>query len=111
MKRLNPKPSQNSISLCNPKTSWQHGFPSGNGKLGAMLHGDSKRMVLTVNDELLYGGGLVHDWDKRVDFPDPRLHNQFKKARRLLRNGNYSRAQAGEGGHFRIVMDQFGWSL
>ena len=61
-----------------------------------MLHGDSKRMVLTVNDELLYGGGLVHDWEKPVDSPDPRLFGKFKEARMLLKDGKFGRAQAGE---------------
>ena len=86
--------SSHAVTLENPAAGWLHGFPCGNGRLGGMLHGSGNRMVVTVNDELLYGGGFVHEW-KRVEKADPMLYGKFKQARRYLMQGNYAMAQTG----------------
>lgn len=81
-----------------PGTSWMEGLPIGNGRLAAMVWGDTAQDVLTLNHEWLWRG--THR-DKAV-IPAAQ-HLEF--VRDLLRQGKYFRATVyanlyfgGEGG-------------
>ena len=80
------------IWLRSPASQWDHAFPLGNGRLGAMVFGAVNRERIQLNDETLWMGG-----PRETDNPEaPRLARSpasavCRSASRSLRAG---RAQA-----------------
>jgi len=48
---------ENIIKLDHPAVTWENALPIGNGKLGAMVHGEINEEVLLLNEETMYYGG------------------------------------------------------
>ena len=60
-----------------PAAKWNESLPLGNGRLGAMVFGDSAKERLQLNEESLWAGCPVESWP--ADFP-----KHLAEVRRLL---------------------------
>lgn len=69
----------------NPPSEWMEGLPIGNGRLAAMIWGDTSKDVITLNHEWLWRG-VNRDRD---NIP---AHDMLEMVRELLRNGDFFRA-------------------
>ncbi len=70
-----------------PASSWTEALPIGNGRLGAMVHGDPRTMHLQLNEESIWAG-LPLDRDR------PDAQSAFFRARALLLEGKTLEGQA-----------------
>ena len=78
------------ILLNSPAQHWNHAFPLGNGRLGAMIFGGAMCDRIQLNEDTLWSGQprtekLIHDHDKLSDI------------RRLISNGNLINAEQAVG--------------
>jgi len=63
-----------------PAPQWDHALPVGNGRLGAMVFGNTYRERIQLNEDTLWSGG-----PREVNNPDALPH--LDKVRRMLFNG------------------------
>ena len=75
------------IWLKSPAAQWDHAFPLGNGRLGAMVFGTVNRERIQLNEETLWMGG-----PRETDNPDARA--ALPEVRRLLFAGQPVEAYA-----------------
>ena len=75
------------IWLASPASQWDHAFPLGNGRLGAMVFGAVNRERIQLNEETLWMGGR-----RETDNPDARA--ALPDVRRLLFAGRPREAYA-----------------
>lgn len=68
-----------------PGEKWSDSLPIGNGRMGAMMHGDPARDVFYLNEETVWSGG-PHDYTNAGSF------RYLEKLRRLIRDGKYDEA-------------------
>ena len=61
-----------------PAAQWMEALPVGNGRLGAMVFGGVETEVLALNEDTLWSGPPLHDWNN----PDARQY--LPEVRRLL---------------------------
>ena len=70
----------------NPASSWLEGFPLGNGRIGAMVHGTPDHEVLQLNEDTLWSGSPY--------FGQTGLSPEtVKKATELAKEGKYQEAK------------------
>jgi hypothetical protein len=69
-----------------PAAKWNDALPIGNGRLGAMVFGETAKERLQLNEESLWAGGPVEAWPE--DFP-----KHLAEVRRLLFAGRNAEAQ------------------
>lgn len=74
------------LHYANPAGEWIHGFPLGNGKLGAMVYGGELEERLTLNDDTLWSGQ-----PNRTVRPETR--QALEQTRQLLFEGRMKEAQ------------------
>ncbi len=80
---------QHSINLWydSPATNWNEALPIGNGRVGAMIFGETKNEHLQLNENTLYSG------EPSVSFKDVKITTAMKeKVVSLMKNGNYKQA-------------------
>lgn len=70
----------------NPAKCWLEGFPLGNGRMGAVIHGALDHEVLQLNEDTLWSGSPY----SRQTGLSPEVVNQ---ARELARVGKYEEAK------------------
>jgi alpha-L-fucosidase 2 len=75
-----------------PAAEWTDALPLGNGRLGAMVHGDPAREVLQLNEDTLWSGGPY------APHNDEALPN-LARVRELISAGRYAEAEALAGAH------------
>ena len=80
-------PSNDTIWLRTPAAQWDHAFPIGNGRLGAMVFGTVNRERIQLNEETLWMGG-------RRDRDNPEALAALPDVRRLLFAGQPREAYA-----------------
>jgi len=82
-----PAPADQTIWLRTPAAQWDHAFPVGNGRLGAMVFGTVNRERIQLNEETLWMGG-------RGDRDNPEALAALPEVRRLLFAGQPREAYA-----------------
>ena len=84
----NPSPA-NPLELWyrQPATAWTAALPIGNGRLGAMVFGDTIRERLQLNEDTLWAGGPY-------DPVNPEAREALPRVRRLVADGRYREAHA-----------------
>ncbi|KAF3154165.1 hypothetical protein TWF569_000990 [Orbilia oligospora] len=70
-----------------PATEWSHALPIGNGRLGAMVYGQTTTEVLQLNEDSVWYGG------PQDRLPKAALQN-LPELRRLIREGRQKEAEA-----------------
>lgn len=70
-----------------PASCWLEGFPLGNGRIGAMLHGVPEKEVIQLNEDTLWSGSPYNGQTGL----SPEI---VKKAVELAKAGNYEKAKA-----------------
>ena len=79
--------SDDTIWMRSAASQWDHAFPVGNGRLGAMVLGTVNRERIQLNDETLWMGG-----PRETDNPEAR--EALPQVRRLLFEGKPTEAYA-----------------
>lgn len=74
------------IWLSQPARLWEHAFPVGNGRLGAMIFGEPFEERIQLNEESVWAG-------RKIDFHNPQSKEGLKEVRKLLFEGKYSEAE------------------
>jgi alpha-L-fucosidase 2 len=69
-----------------PAEEWVDALPVGNGRLGAMVFGDTGRERIQLNEETVWTGAPIHELN-------PRTREHVDEARRLLFAGRYVAAE------------------
>lgn len=69
-----------------PAASWEHAYPIGNGRLGAMVQGGVERERIALNEETLWAGGPR-------EVTNPRALEALPKVRALLFSGRVREAE------------------
>ncbi len=69
-----------------PAVEWEEALPLGNGRLGAMFYGKTRKERIQVNEETIWYGG----W---VDRLNPDARENLPKLRELIRQGRISEAE------------------
>ena len=69
-----------------PATRWQDASPTGNGAIGAMMHGQIRSDVILLNHEALY---LPRGRGELIDVSD-----LVPQVRRLIEQGRYAEAKS-----------------
>src|SRR4029450_9681344 len=82
-----PASRDQKIWLRTPAAQWDHAFPVGNGRLGAMVFGTVNRERIQLNEETLWMGG-------RRDRDNPEALAALPEVRRLLFAGQPREAYA-----------------
>ena len=72
------------MTMRSPATRWQDASPTGNGAIGAMMHGQIRNDVILLNHEALY---FPQDHENLLDVSD-----QLPEVRRLIDQGKYQEA-------------------
>lgn len=70
-----------------PAATWMHAVPVGNGRLGAMVFGGVGAERIQLNEESLWSGGPR-------DTNNPKALANLPKVRELIKQGQYTRAEA-----------------
>jgi len=65
---------------------WNRAFPVGNGRLGAMVHGNVPTEKLCLNEDSIWAGGPI-------DPSNPSAHAHLDEMRSLIRNGKLVEAE------------------
>ncbi|MBM4321829.1 MAG: hypothetical protein FJ125_18300, partial [Deltaproteobacteria bacterium] len=68
-----------------PADKWEHAFPAGNGRLGAMVFGGVERERIQLNEDTLWAG---YPRDRQ----NPRAFEALAEVRRLLFEGKNNEA-------------------
>lgn len=69
-----------------PARNWNEALPVGNGKLGAMIHGNAKEELIQLNEETLWSGGPANL------NPNPSSPEYLAQVREALEQGDYLKA-------------------
>ncbi len=85
--------STRSLWYQQPATTWTEALPVGNGRLGAMVHGDPQTLHLQLNEESLWAG-------KPIERDRPGAAEAFREARALMVEGKIIEAQ-------RLLQEKF----
>ncbi len=85
---LTPEPPLEARTLwySAPAAEWVDALPVGNGRLGAMVFGDTGRERIQLNEETVWTGAPIHE-------VNPRTRALVDEARRLLFAGRYVEAE------------------
>ncbi len=76
-----------------PATEWVEALPLGNGRLGAMVYGETENETIQFNEETLWSG-------QPHDYANPGAHNYLDDLRRLLWEGKQDEAHELGNEHF-----------
>lgn len=87
MRQIPAASTDHTIWLRSAASQWDHAFPVGNGRLGAMIFGTVNRERIQLNDETLWMGS-----PRQTDNPDARAN--LAEVRRLLFAGQPREAYA-----------------
>jgi alpha-L-fucosidase 2 len=69
-----------------PATHWTEALPIGNGRLGAMIYGETEKEIIQFNEETLWTG-------QPHDYAHPDAHEVLDEVRQLLWDGKQIEAQ------------------
>ena len=59
-KQILPKPSSAVVFATTPSEDWAESFPLGNGRIGAMVHGQPVSEMVSLNHDLLWRSYIKH---------------------------------------------------
>ena len=76
-----------------PATRWTEALPVGNGRLGAMVYGQTENEVIQFNEETLWSG-------QPHDYSHPGAHRYLEDLRQLLWEGRQAEAHELANSHF-----------
>ncbi|GHT16886.1 alpha/beta hydrolase [Planctomycetales bacterium] len=83
----NTPPKHHEIVWCSqPAKSWFEAMPLGNGRLGAMIPGNIRNEIITLNDDTLWSG-------EPRDYQRPDNYKVLPEIRQLLFEGKHEEAQ------------------
>jgi len=74
------------IWLAEPAKTWEHAFPIGNGRLGAMIFGKPFEERIQLNEESVWAG-------RQIDFHNPLSKEGLKEVRKLLFANKFAEAE------------------
>lgn len=76
-----------------PATEWTEALPVGNGRIGAMVYGETENETIQFNEETLWSG-------QPHDYANPGAHNYLEDLRKLLWEGKQEEAHELGNKHF-----------
>jgi alpha-L-fucosidase 2 len=79
--------TQNKLWYRQPAANWNEALPIGNGRIAAMVFGNSAREQLQLNEETVWAGGPGNN------IPDSGFYEALPEIRKLIFEGNYKEAQ------------------
>lgn len=74
------------LTFDKPAADWNHAFPIGNGRIGAMVFGGTEDERIQVNEDTLWGGG-PHD------YANPDAYSHLQEIRDLIFAGKVAEAE------------------
>ena len=74
------------LTFDKPAADWNHAFPIGNGRIGAMVFGGTEDERIQVNEDTLWGGG-PHD------YTNPDAYSHLQEIRDLIFAGKIAEAE------------------
>ena len=85
--------SETKLHYLRPAECWEEALPLGNGRIGAMVHGETECEIIDLNEDTLWSGLPGHIYSSHV-FPS------LKKARELVRERKFAEADDFVSSHF-----------
>lgn len=80
-----PARNRSTLWYGKPATAWSESLPIGNGRLGAMMHGNPAQETVYLNEETIWSGG-PHSYTHRG------AHQHLAELRQLIRDEKYEEA-------------------
>ena len=80
-----PNPSSAVVYAATPSDDWAESFPLGNGRIGAMVHGQPVSEMVSLNHDLLWRNYLKH--------PTYHTHEDMPRIRELCLEGKWREAE------------------
>lgn len=77
---------KNILKYNSPASAWEKGMPLGNGRIGAMLLGETKKEHIWLNEDTLWSG-------YPLDYNDENVYQYLEESRKLIFEKRYSEAE------------------